>query len=273
MPATRTAAITKTMSSFPSLNGRRPHHRPPHFGDDGTVLAADQHDPTHRPTAGALDAGEQLHLPCPAAAAVVPHPVEDVADQHVALRPARLGKHPLLAAPVAGDPQEPTRKRGKRFGQRFGGGGWATDRCRKCASAASASRSILAGSPAHDLAELRLGGIASPPVLLWRHVGHVAEPARPALDGDDRRPTPPEPPFPRMPVCQVTASVTSTSRTTHDRPHRSPTPYKRPPRKRKDCGRGYMLPARPMAFIIIALASRSHAGEPHRQVGLAMSRC
>ena len=39
---------------------------------NGTVLA-DQRDPPHRPAAGALDAGEQLHLPCPAAAAVVTH--------------------------------------------------------------------------------------------------------------------------------------------------------------------------------------------------------
>ena len=36
------------------------------------------------PAAGALDAGEQLHLPCPAAAAVVTHPRDDVADQHAA---------------------------------------------------------------------------------------------------------------------------------------------------------------------------------------------
>jgi hypothetical protein len=37
----------------------------------------------------------------------------------VAVRRARLGEHPLLAAPVAGDPQEPTRKGGKRFGHLF----------------------------------------------------------------------------------------------------------------------------------------------------------
>jgi hypothetical protein len=55
-----------------------------------------------------LDAGEQLHLPCQAAAAVVTHPRDDVADQHVALRRRMcLGEHPLLAAPVTGDPQEP----------------------------------------------------------------------------------------------------------------------------------------------------------------------
>jgi hypothetical protein len=36
-PATRTAAITKTMSSFPSLNGRPSPSSSAHFGDDGTV--------------------------------------------------------------------------------------------------------------------------------------------------------------------------------------------------------------------------------------------
>jgi hypothetical protein len=30
----------------------------------------------------------------PAAAAVVPHPVDDIADQHAALRRVRLGEHP-----------------------------------------------------------------------------------------------------------------------------------------------------------------------------------
>jgi hypothetical protein len=47
--------------------------------------AVDQHDAPHWPAAGALDAGQQLHLPCPAAAAVVAHAGDDVADQHVAL--------------------------------------------------------------------------------------------------------------------------------------------------------------------------------------------
>ena len=36
----------------------------------------------HRPAAGGLDAGEQLHPPCPAAAAVVAHLGDDVADRH-----------------------------------------------------------------------------------------------------------------------------------------------------------------------------------------------
>jgi len=43
-----------------------------------------QHDPPHRPAADALDTGDQLHLPCPAAAPVVAHPVEDGAERLVA---------------------------------------------------------------------------------------------------------------------------------------------------------------------------------------------
>ena len=48
-------------------------------------------------------------------------------------------------------------------------------RCRSCASAVSGSAGRSFGGPAHDLAEQRVGGIASPLVLLRRHVGHVAE--------------------------------------------------------------------------------------------------
>jgi hypothetical protein len=35
----------------------------------------------------------------------------------------RLGKHPLLAAPVAGDAHEPRRERGERLSQRSAGVG------------------------------------------------------------------------------------------------------------------------------------------------------
>ena len=66
-----------------------------------------QHDPAHRPAADALDAGEQLRLPCPAAAAVVAHLVEDVADRHVGPREVHLVDHLHLAAAVALDAQEP----------------------------------------------------------------------------------------------------------------------------------------------------------------------
>jgi hypothetical protein len=62
--------------------------------------------------------------------------------------------------------------------------GWATGRCRSCASAAAEVWSRL--GPPHDLTEQCIGSIPSPPVLLRRHVGHVTEPARP-LHGDDRR--------------------------------------------------------------------------------------
>jgi hypothetical protein len=37
----------------------------------------------------------------------VPHALEDVADQHVALCRVRLGEHPILAVAVAGDAHKP----------------------------------------------------------------------------------------------------------------------------------------------------------------------
>ena len=58
------------------------------------------------PAAGAFDAGQQLYLPCPAAAAVVTHPRDDVADQHAALRRVRLGV-PVWSRPMTSAP--PTR--------------------------------------------------------------------------------------------------------------------------------------------------------------------
>jgi hypothetical protein len=42
--------------------------------------------------------------------AVMAHAVEDVAYQHVALRHVRLGDHPVLAAPLAHDAEEPRRE-------------------------------------------------------------------------------------------------------------------------------------------------------------------
>src|ERR1700704_3377662 len=49
------------------------------------------------------------------------HPLDDVPDQHVALpRRMRLGEHPLLAAPIAGDPHEPRRERPERLVEGLG---------------------------------------------------------------------------------------------------------------------------------------------------------
>ena len=79
------------------------------------ALLCPQHDPAHRPAGDAFDAGHQLHLPCPAAAAVVPHPLDDLPQLHVALREVRLGKHAVLPAPIAPDPQQPARERGERL--------------------------------------------------------------------------------------------------------------------------------------------------------------
>jgi hypothetical protein len=41
--------------------------------------SAGSHDLPHRPAAGAVDAGHQLDLPCPAAATVVAHTLDDLA--------------------------------------------------------------------------------------------------------------------------------------------------------------------------------------------------
>jgi len=68
--------------------------------------------------ADALDAGKQLRLPCPAAAPVVAHLVDDVADQHGALRGVHLVHHALLPAPRTRDAQEPRRERIERLIER-----------------------------------------------------------------------------------------------------------------------------------------------------------
>ena len=68
---------------------------------------------------GAIDADDQFHPARPSAAAVVAHASDDVADQHVAPRPARLGEHPLLAAGNAGNAHEPRREGTEWFTQSF----------------------------------------------------------------------------------------------------------------------------------------------------------
>jgi hypothetical protein len=83
------------------------------------AVVADQHDPPHWPAADTLDAGEQLHHPRAAAAAVVPHALDDVADQHFAVRQGPGDQPLLLAAAIAHDPQEPRRERAQRLAQRF----------------------------------------------------------------------------------------------------------------------------------------------------------
>jgi len=66
-----------------------------------------------------IDAGDQFHPARPSAAAVVAHASDDVADQHVAPRRARLGQHPLLAAANAGNAHEPRREGTEWFTQSF----------------------------------------------------------------------------------------------------------------------------------------------------------
>ena len=65
------------------------HNTPPGMCP-AAASAGEKHDPAHRPAADALDAAEQLDLLCHAAAAVVSHLLDDVADSHGALSGVRL---------------------------------------------------------------------------------------------------------------------------------------------------------------------------------------
>jgi hypothetical protein len=80
-------------------------------------------NPPQRPAADALDDGQQFRLLCPAAAAVVPQPVEDGTVQHVVLPHVRLGARLDLAAALAFDAQEPRREGGERLVEGLGAGG------------------------------------------------------------------------------------------------------------------------------------------------------
>jgi hypothetical protein len=99
----------------PGSEGERQIHRIDEPDRVGAALPLLQHDPPHRTAAGAIDAGQQLRPARAPAAAVAAHPVEDVADQHLALGHVRLGDHPLLPAAIAHDPQEPRRERAQRL--------------------------------------------------------------------------------------------------------------------------------------------------------------
>ena len=71
---------------------------------------------------GAFDAGDQFGPPCPAAAAVVAHTGEEIAERHGALTlgAVRLVNHGRLTAAVALDAEEPRREGAQRFGQCLG---------------------------------------------------------------------------------------------------------------------------------------------------------
>ena len=98
------------------------------------------------------------------------HALEDVTQGPIAPRRMGLVDHAVLAAAVAGDPQEPRRERPQRLGQGFGSG---RQRVGAVATpvASAASRSILACGPAHQFAPERIGSLAPPPVLLRHQSG------------------------------------------------------------------------------------------------------
>jgi hypothetical protein len=84
--------------------------------------ARPQHDPPHRAAGDTVDAGQQLHPAGSAAAAVVAGTGEQDADRHIALalRRVHFVHKSVLAAPVAGDLEEPRRKGSQRLVQRLG---------------------------------------------------------------------------------------------------------------------------------------------------------
>ena len=96
-------------------------------------LLRSQHDFPHRAATGALDAGQQFDLCRPAAATIMAHPGDKVAERPIALRCGRvgLGEHPDLAASVALDPEEPRREGAERLAQSLG-------RCRQRIGAVAA---------------------------------------------------------------------------------------------------------------------------------------
>jgi hypothetical protein len=77
-------------------DGVRPH-----------ASAGEKHDPAHRPAADALDAAHKLRTSRPAAASVVPHPGDDLADRQIVPPLVRLIDRLWLPAALAGHAQEP----------------------------------------------------------------------------------------------------------------------------------------------------------------------
>ena len=63
--------------------------------------------PPHRPAGDALDAGQQLDLASPAAAAIVARALHVIAEQLIPPVKVSLDKEPVLSAPIASDPHEP----------------------------------------------------------------------------------------------------------------------------------------------------------------------
>jgi len=108
--------------------------------DLATPLLRSQHDLPHRPATGAVDAGDQLDLPGPTAAAVVAHTGEEIAERQGALCSGRVGlrQHARLVAAVAldltGRPR--TARRGPRQA-------WVAARRHSCASAGTAPGEAL----------------------------------------------------------------------------------------------------------------------------------
>ena len=114
------ASVTQSFKLGPSLSRRRPHFC---RNRRACQSAFAQQDSPHRATGDALDAGQQLRPARTAAAAAVPHAVEDVSDQHVAVYQVYFGNQLLFATAVSHDAEEPRRKRAQRLVQGLLAGG------------------------------------------------------------------------------------------------------------------------------------------------------
>ena len=107
----------------------------------------------------------------------MPHELDDLPQQVVALREVRLGKHAVLATAVTGDPQQPRRESRERLVHRLDVGK-AVGHPHGCASSVRDLRPAIARGPAHEFSKQRFGGIAAPLVLLGVDVLRRAEARR-----------------------------------------------------------------------------------------------
>lgn len=84
--------------------------------------AVAQHDAPHRVAADAPDVGDEFRLARPAAAAVMPDAIEDIAEWQIGLHRVHLVHHALPTASLAGNAQEPRWERVEWLVQGLGAG-------------------------------------------------------------------------------------------------------------------------------------------------------
>ena len=92
-------------SNAPETPGGRDHGAARGRRQGSGAVSLHQHDPPHRPTGDALDAGQQLDLASPTSTTIVAHALDDIAKQHFPPLKVGLDEEPVLPAPVASDAQ------------------------------------------------------------------------------------------------------------------------------------------------------------------------